>query len=139
MKIKLYISALTCIIFICIVFCAYGRDKDSEICRVFLEGFGWQTEEKLFDRVDVRIPEKFDAVYENYNKIQHEAKLDLAPYCGKSGVRYTFVVTNYPIDVGEPVYANVICIDGEPVAGDIMTVSVSGFMHSLDKGLAEDS
>ena len=42
------------------------------------------------------------------------------------------IVENYPKDVGEEVRANVICINNEPVGGDIMTVSIRGFIHSLN-------
>jgi len=74
----------------------------------------------------------FDRVYENYNDIQLKAGLDLRPYMGMKGVRYTYIVENYPKDVGEEVRANVICINNEPVGGDIMTVSIRGFIHSLN-------
>lgn len=113
------------------VFCAYGKSPDEDKCREFLSGYGWEVSDTADSRADVTIPAVFDKVYENYNKVQKTSGLDLLPYCGKSGTRYTFVVTNYPVDVGETVYANVIIIDGEPVGGDIMTVSLSGFMHGL--------
>ena len=71
-------------------------------------------------------------MYENYNDIQLKAGLDLRPYMGMKGVRYTYIVENYPKDVGEEVRANVICINKEPVGGDIMTVSIRGFIHSLN-------
>lgn len=113
------------------IFSVYGENSDEEKCREFLSGYGWEVEGKLDSRADVTIPAVFDKVYENYNEIQKTSGLDLLPYCGKSGTRYTFIVTNYPADVGETVYANVIIINGEPVGGDIMTVSLSGFMHGL--------
>ena len=113
------------------VFCVFGRANEQNSSREFLAEYGWETENKPKEIAEITVPEEFDAVYENYNKIQNEAGLDLLPYRGKEGKRYTYVVTNYPLDVGETVYANVICIDGVPVAGDIMTVSLQGFMHSL--------
>lgn len=115
------------------IFSVYGENSDEEKCREFLLSYGWEVEEISDSRADVTIPAAFDKVYENYNKIQKTSRLDLLPYSGKSGTRYTFIVTNYPIDVGETVYANVIIIDGEPVGGDIMTVSLSGFMHGLSE------
>ena len=118
------------------VFCVYGKSTDEARCREFLSGYGWEVTENSDSRADVRIPDVFDKVYENYNMLQEKSGLDLMPYRGKSGIRYTFIVTNYPIDVGEPVYANVIIIDGKPVGGDIMTVSLSGFMHGLGENLS---
>ena len=90
------------------------------------------TSAKAVESEEITIPKPFDKVYENYNEIQLRAGLDLTPYMGMSGIRYTYTVKNYPVYVGEEVRANVICIDGKPVAGDIMTVSLSGFMHSLE-------
>ena len=55
----------------------------------------------------------------------------------KTIIQYS--VVNYPIDTGETVYANVICIDGKPVAGDVMTVGINGFMHSLNRKSIEDA
>ena len=99
---------------------------------VFLKGYGWEVRTKAVEKEDIIIPKPFDRVYENYNDIQLKAGLDLRPYMGMKGVRYTYIVENYPKDVGEEVRANVICINNEPVGGDIMTVSIRGFIHSLN-------
>lgn len=114
-----------------VTFTVFSKEGEISECVVFLNGFGWETDDKPSDSSDVFIPYEFDNVYKNYNIIQNDAGLDLTPYRGMKGVRYTFVVNNYPYDAGETVYANVICVDGKPVAGDIMTVSLRGFMHSL--------
>ena len=127
----LIISALSVSAVFTAAFTALSENGDSEKCITFLARFGWQTESEPNAHDTVNIPLVFDEVYKSYNEMQLEAGLDLTPYAGKSGTRFTFTVTNYPTDTGEPVYADVIVIDGEPVAGDIMTVSVHGFMHSL--------
>lgn len=114
-----------------ITFTVFSQDSDAEKSRIFLSGYGWETKLKPYSSEKVKIPNEFDEVYKNYNIIQKDAGLDLEPYRGMSGTRYTFIVTNYPYDTGETVYANIICIKGEPIAGDIMTVSIHGFMHSL--------
>ncbi len=111
------------------VFFASGETDTKNI--EFLRSYGWEVSGKPIEEAEIIIPDPFDRVYESYNKIQLHAGLDLRPYMGKSGIRYTYIVKNYPIDAGEDVRANVICIDGEPVGGDIMTVSINGFMHSL--------
>ena len=108
-----------------------GNDETAFACRDFLAGYGWQTEPEPEGEYDVFIPEEFDVIYTNYNILQKEAGLDLLPYRGMRGIRYSFVITNYPFETGEPVYADVLTVDGKPVAGDIMTVSIDGFMHSL--------
>lgn len=114
-----------------VAFCVFAENSDVDRCIAFLDSYGWTVSPEVYDSAEVTIPAEFDEVYKSYNIIQREADLDLTPYRGMSGIRYTFVVTDYPVDPGEPVYANIICIGGEPVAGDIMTVSINGFMHSL--------
>lgn len=120
------ISVLTAV-----TFTVFSQESDTSKCRGFLKSYGWSCSANPCEKQDIRIPDEFDEVYKSYNIMQLEAGLDLLPYAGKSGVRYTYEITNYPIDAGETVYANVICIDGAPVGGDIMTRSISGFMHSL--------
>lgn len=98
----------------------------------FLKCYGWEVEKNPTEKVEFLIPEVFDEVYLNYNELQSEAGLDLVPYKGFFAVRYTYVVKNFPQQIQEPVFANVICVDGIPVAGDICTVSINGFMYSLN-------
>ena len=130
-KAMMYLTAVIIIITtaLCFVIFASGETDVNNI--TFLKGYGWEVRTKAIESEEVIIPKPFDRVYENYNKIQLEAGLDLVPYMGMKGVRYTYIVENYPGDVDEDVRANVICIDNKPVGGDIMTVSIDGFMHSL--------
>ena len=132
--VKRFINVIIAFFVFCSVFFVYNvfaQESDVEKSRKFAGRYGWQVGEKYTDFAKINIPEIFDEVYKSYNLIQQEAGLDLKPYGGKTAVRYTFEVLNYPYDVGEKVYVNVICVKGEPVAGDVMTVSVNGFMHSL--------
>lgn len=133
MKIKISIViTIVCTILSITIFSVMAEKSEMEKCYDFLKKFGWDINQKYISRDEVWIPDNFDRVYEGYEVIQNDAGLSLKQYCGKKGARYTFEVENYPIDVGETVYANVICIDGEPVGGDVMTVSLNGFMHSLN-------
>lgn len=100
--------------------------------RDFLKSYGWEISTVLSEREEITIPDPFDRVYESYNRLQTEAGLDLNQYRGKKCIRYTYIVKNYPKDVGEEVRANIICCDGIPIGGDIMTVGLSGFIHSLN-------
>ena len=111
----------------CLAFSSMKNNENIE----FLNSYGWEVLETPLEKVSINIPEVFDDVYNNYNSLQLEAGLDLSKYKGKSAVRYTYSVLNYPEDVGEDVRANIILVDNTPVAGDIMTTSISGFMHSL--------
>ena len=128
-KAMMYFISVVIIIVTTLMFVLFASGETDTNNIVFLKGYGWT---KSVEKEDIIIPKPFDRVYENYNDIQLKAGLDLRPYMGMKGVRYTYIVENYPKDVGEEVRANVICINNEPVGGDIMTVSIRGFIHSLN-------
>ncbi|MCI8403650.1 MAG: DUF4830 domain-containing protein [Clostridia bacterium] len=127
----MYFAAVVIIIITTLAFVLFAKGETDMNNVSFLKSYGWEVDDRAVESAEVIIPDPFDRVYENYNKIQIKAGLDLRPYMGMHGVRYTYIVENYPADVGEQVRANVLCVDGEPVGGDIMTVSLHGFMHSL--------
>ena len=128
----MYFISVVIIIVTTLMFVLFASGETDTNNIVFLKGYGWEVRTKAVEKEDIIIPKPFDRVYENYNDIQLKAGLDLRPYMGMKGVRYTDIVENYPKDVGEEVRANVICINNEPVGGDIMTVSIRGFIHSLN-------
>jgi len=124
-----YVLADLSIILIAIVFINFRNE--SRIAAEFLSQYGWTVELHPVESEEIVIPTVFDSVYENYNNIQLEAGLDLTPYRGRNAKRYTFSVLNYPDKNIPDVRANVLVVDGVAVAGDISTVAVDGFMHSL--------
>lgn len=128
----MYFISVVIIIVTTLMFVLFASGETDTNNIVFLKGYGWEVRTKSVEKENIIIPKPFDRVYENYNDIQLKAGLDLRPYMGMKGVRYTYIVENYPKDVGEEVRANVICINNEPVGGDIMTVSIRGFIHSLN-------
>ena len=131
-KAMMYFISVVIIIVTTLMFVLFASGETDTNNIVFLKGYGWEVRTKSVEKEDIIIPKPFDRVYENYNDIQLKAGLDLRPYMGMKGVRYTYIVENYPKDVGEEVRANVICLNNEPVGGDIMTVSIRGFIHSLN-------
>lgn len=129
-KLMVYIAIILIISLItgsCLALSSWKNNDNIE----FLKSYGWEVKNHPIEKVEITIPEKFDEVYENYNLLQLQAGLNLSDYCGKSGIRYTYEVTNYPIYTEDTVRANVIVIDNTPVGGDIMTTNINGFMHSL--------
>lgn len=130
-KTKYYITAIIILLISTAAFGAFANESVDSKAVGFLNSYGWETDGKCIEREVVIIPDPFDLVYENYNLLQQDAGLDLSAYMGMRGVRHTYLINNYPIDVGEDVRANVIIIDGKCVAGDICTVSLDGFIHSL--------
>lgn len=127
----LYFTAVVTILLVTFAFVYFASGEENAGNVEFLESYGWQVEKKAAETEEFTIPEEFDRVYENYNELQRRAGLDLEPYKGRKAKRYTYIVKNYPREVGEEVRANVVTVDGKCVAGDIMTVSAGGFMHSL--------
>lgn len=121
-----------CVAVICVTafYVLYLSNHDTKKNLKFLKEYGWVAEEDVVEIEEIIIPEVFDDVYNNYNDLQKQADLSLDAYKGKKAVRYTYRIKNYPNESGE-VRANVVCVKGKPVAGDIMTVRLDGFMHSL--------
>ena len=105
----MYFISVVIIIVTTLMFVLFASGETDTNNIVFLKGYGWEVRTKSVEKEDIIIPKPFDRVYENYNDIQLKAGLDLRPYMGMKGVRYTYIVENYPKDVGEEVRANVIC------------------------------
>lgn len=122
-----YAGAVLAILVIVFAFISfYEKSPGAELIRAY----GWEIDPVPIESASLIIPAEFDDVYENYNRLQIEAGLNLEPYKNKPAKRYTYVVENYP-DCEFNVRANVLVVDGVAVAGDICTVEPDGFMHSL--------
>lgn len=114
---------------LCMVFTS---SEETDVNIDFLKSYGWEVNPAYIERTQVVIPVRFDKVYENYNELQSLAGLDLTPFKGKRCVRYTYVVKNFPgSSVDNRVRANILCCNSSPIAGDVMTVDLDGFMYSL--------
>ncbi len=97
-----------------------------------LEGYGWTVDREPLEFIEVRIPDEFDGVYNEYNDIQKRQGLDLQKYCGKRAMRYTYKVTNHP-SKEEGVVANLIIYRNKLIGGDICSPKLGGFMHGLSR------
>ena len=113
---------------LCLVLCETQDEKNIS----FLRKYGWITEPISYERMNLTIPQEFDSVYKNYNEIQKSIGLDLENYKGRAATRYTYVIKNFPEKTDDTVYANILCVESEIVAGDIMTRPIDGFMVSLN-------
>ena len=131
MKKMLYYVITVAVIIIIGAFCIVLASDENEKNIEFLDSYGWRAEPVCIEQVSYKIPDNFDEVYNNYNELQKLSGLDLTQYKGRNAIRYTYTISNFPIETEEDVRANVICVAGEPVGGDIMTVKLDGFMYSL--------
>lgn len=120
---------IVCIGTICMVF----ADDEDSVNIEFLSEYGWEVTGDCVEREKVEIPQVFDEVYNNYNSLQKLAGLDISDYKGERAIRSTYIVTNFPDEPKEKeIRANVLSVKGKPIAGDVMTVSLDGFMYSLN-------
>ncbi len=111
---------------------SYSKIITNEDRRNFLSQFGWKTTEAPIDEAEVKIPAKFDTVYESYNTLQTKQGLNLAKYKNKDVTRYTYEITNYS-DYDGKVLANIIVYKNKVIGGDICSADVNGFLHGFEK------
>lgn len=130
MKENLFYYAITVAVIAIIAVCFTVFSQKDDCIVDFLNSYGYEMTKKPIEVVKIKIPAPLDMVYEEYNKLQLAAGFDLRPHEGKSGIRYTYEITNY--HTGETgVRANILVIDGEIAGGDICTLRIDGFMHEL--------
>lgn len=101
----------------------------------FISQFGWEIDTDPIEVEEVIIPTEFTDVYENYNKIQKEQKLDLEKYKGMRVKRWTYAVKNYPGYENKDgvVRANLLVYEGRVIGGDVCSVELDGFMQGFEK------
>lgn len=101
----------------------------------FISSYGWQVDEEPVEVRDVVIPETFDEVYDNYNKIQSEQGFDLEKYAGQRVKRWTYVIRNYPdtSPTDDFIRINILVNDDVVIGGDVCSVKLDGFMHGFSK------
>ena len=99
----------------------------------FVTSYGWQTDGAPPSAEKLTLPQYPGDVFDEYNRIQKEAGLDLTPYYGREVTKYSFVITNHPEAQGREVFANILVCDGKVIAADIMVTSIDGFMHAINK------
>lgn len=128
---KMYLLTIALILLIASGFLFFSRDTDAANAQ-FLSSYGIVINSKPISFEEIAIPAEFDEMYSQYNMMQIECGLDLYPVRGKNAVRYTYEIMNMPDGDGKTVYANVICVRGKPVAGDVTCPSLDGFTKPLN-------
>lgn len=97
----------------------------------YLENLGWQVDAEPIEEQTILIPTEFGEVYLEYNTLQTKQGFDLTKYSGCEAVRYTYSVLNHPTCT-EGVVADIIVYRGRVIAGDVQSVTLDGFMSTLD-------
>lgn len=107
-----------------------GPGEDAEGRLSFLADCGWEVEPGSEQAQEIRIPEVFTPVYEDYNELQKQQGYDLSRYAGEDVTLYTYTVTNWP-DESQTVVADLYVFRGEIVGGDVHSTNLDGFMVGL--------
>lgn len=97
----------------------------------YIASLGWQTDGNEASK-EITIPNQFNQVYTDYNKIQTKQGFDLEKHKGKAATIYTYNITNY--DGNENVIADLIVQDGILIGADLCdTNAQTGFLIALDE------
>ncbi|MDD3193974.1 MAG: DUF4830 domain-containing protein [Oscillospiraceae bacterium] len=96
----------------------------------FIASFGWEIETEPSLVMEVKIPETFDAVYEEYNNLQKTQGMDLSGFKGKRCKKYQYAVLNYP-NQPEHVACTLLVRDGKIIGGDVSCGGENGFSHGF--------
>ena len=109
-------------------FCCFfiSKASDEALCFNYLKALGYSPEDAPSETADVKIPEGFGKVYENYNLLQKEAGFDLTPFRGCTVKRYTFRLTDSPLPL-----ANILVYENKICGGDILDPSSDGKIQPL--------
>lgn len=117
---------------------AQGRDirfdniKSEQELYDFIASLGIQVKTPPYNSAKVDLPRVFDALYSKYNDIQKQQGFDLSKYCGKTLDRYTFEMTNYPVEQGtEKVFLTLFVYKNKIVGGDISSKENGGFVTTF--------
>ena len=98
----------------------------------FLMSLGWKIDRNSEEIKNIRLPERFDEIMAEYNKLQRTQGYDLEKYAGKDCTQYTYRVLNYNSGQDE-VYVSLYLCGRSVIGGDIHTASSDGFMHAIRK------
>ena len=97
----------------------------------FLEGYGWIVSQEPAAVEDIRLPDTFDASYDEYLSLQKSQGFDLSQYAGKTATRYVYEIENYP-NASDPVYATLLVYKDQVIGADITDTSANGVVQGLE-------
>ena len=107
------------------------RLETAEAQAEFLEKNGFSVAQEPVRVQEVRIPEEFSEVYQQYNELQKSQGFDLRRYRGKTVTQTVYQVLDYPAEGDEPVYATLLLCRGRLIAADLSRGGEESFLRPL--------
>ncbi|MGI5979531.1 MAG: DUF4830 domain-containing protein [Oscillospiraceae bacterium] len=98
----------------------------------FLAELGWDVDPEPVCISEVTIPLEFSDVYKKFNELQIEQGYNLSEHRGEKVLIYAYRVKNYDGYEG-PVVAELYIAENHLIGGDIHSLALNGFMHSLKR------
>ena len=99
--------------------------SDNEARVQFLKSLGWEVAATPVESGRVKIPAEQSEVFDRYAQLQKSQGYDLAPYAGKTVMRYVYQITNYP-NATDPVYATLLVHKNQIIGGDVTNTGPDG-------------
>ena len=123
---------------VAVVSIQYGEVKTNDDRLAFIRQFGYTPVSEPAESAEVIIPEKFDAVYEKYNELQRAQGLNLKKYQGKSAMKYTYLLEEYPGYEGRVLFTMLVYKD-KVIAGDVCGIDEAQFIHGFERKTPRDT
>ncbi len=96
---------------------------------VFLKKYGISVDESTLTVDEIKLPNEFNDIYENYNQLQKKAGFDISNYSGKTVKKLSYRVLGYD----DVVFVNLLVFEDKIIGGDISSTALDGFMKPLFK------
>ena len=144
-KLLLIGGGLLALIALIIALCSGGRSATTSASGTvtsnddrlqFLAAFGWDVATSPVESGQVRVPANGSEVFDRYNALQKSQGYDLAPYAGKTVMRYVYKIQNYP-GATEPVYATLLILKDRVIGGDITDTAAKGVIRGFQMPAAK--
>ena len=77
-------------------------------------------------------------MYEKYNELQRAQGLNLKKYQGKSAMKYTYLLEEYPGYEGRVLFTMLVYKD-KVIAGDVCGIDEAQFIHGFERKTPRDA
>lgn len=104
--------------------------KTNEDRIAYLSQFGWTTTPEALTVEELKIPDVFDASFDEYLATQTNQGFDLGKYTGKTVKRYTYGIQNYPGDL-KNVMVSLLVYKNNVIGGEVFQNETGEVLHGL--------